>query len=236
MAFLTGQQALVLLSEFNISAYFDQMDPEREGEALETTVFGDTARTYIASDITDGMISVQGFADGVASAVNSILEPKVNVGGNVCTVAMSRAENDDCYLAKIIEQQFIQKASVAGVTRLTGVLKPEGPLDFGWLAHEPSAETGSGNGASKDGTAATTDGARANLHVAAYAGFGWVTIEIEDSADDASWTSIATFTTYSGVTSEQISIAGTIRRYVRAKWTLPGGVTSTTFTVAVARL
>jgi hypothetical protein len=73
---------------------------------------------------------------------------------------------------------------------------------------------------SVDNGAATTGGATAVLHitqsVVAMTANDW-TITIEDSADDTTFATIGTFTADgSAATAETISIAGTVRRYVRA--------------------
>lgn len=84
------------------------------------------------------------------------------------------------------------------------------------------------NGASLDGGAATAFGLQAYLHVFEVTGTS-VTITLEDSANNSSWTAIsgAAFTAATGKGAQRISIsnAATVRRYVRA-------VSSGTFTNA----
>lgn len=83
------------------------------------------------------------------------------------------------------------------------------------------------NGASLDGLAATAFGAQFYLHVTGLTGTD-VTVTIEDSADDASFATLATFTAATGAGWERIAIANnaTVRRYLRV-------VTTGTFTNAV---
>lgn len=80
---------------------------------------------------------------------------------------------------------------------------------------------------SVDNGAATTAGATAVLHITQSAGAmasnDWE-ITIEDSANDSDFSTIGTFTADgSEATAESISIAGTVRRYVRAVATKTDG-------------
>ena len=46
MAFIVGTQSIVLFNEFDLSAFFDKLDPNREGEALDSSTFGNTFKTF----------------------------------------------------------------------------------------------------------------------------------------------------------------------------------------------
>ena len=93
---------------------------------------------------------------------------------------------------------------------------------FGVVLHANGQETGTGNAASVDGLAATTNGGMAFLQVTA-AGGVWA-IAIQDSANDSTFATIATFTSNgSSITQEALAIAGTIRRYTRVLFTRTSG-------------
>lgn len=100
-------------------------------------------------------------------------------------------------------------------------------------------DTAATNGASLDGTAATTQGAQAWLHVFAFTGTD-VTISIEDSANDSAFAAV-TGLAFTQVTaapfSQRLATAAgaTLRRYVRAVSATSGGVTSVTYAVQVTR-
>jgi hypothetical protein len=100
-------------------------------------------------------------------------------------------------------------------------------------------DTGATNGTSLDGTAATTQGAQAWLHVYAFTGTD-VTISIEDSANNSAFAAV-TGLAFTQVTaapfSQRLATAAgaTLRRYVRAVTTTVGGVTSVTFAVQITR-
>lgn len=95
------------------------------------------------------------------------------------------------------------------------------------------------NGASNNDGAATNFGAQAYLQVFAFTGTD-VTIKIQDSADNLSFTDVAGFG-FAQVTSapqaQRIAIANnaTLRQYVRAVTATVGGFTSVTFAIQYSR-
>lgn len=95
-------------------------------------------------------------------------------------------------------------------------------------------DTEATNGTSIDTTASASFGGQAYLHVTAFTGTD-VTIKIQDSADNSSFTDVTSFTfgSITGVTSSRIALGSTdtIRRYVRVVTTTTGGFTSVTFAV-----
>ncbi len=92
-----------------------------------------------------------------------------------------------------------------------------------------------GNGTTVDDAAATIDGAVAHLHVTAVSASDTILVTIEDSANSSTWATIGTFTLALAATSQRITIAGTIRRYVRCVWDVTGTGISIPFAVALAR-
>ena len=93
-------------------------------------------------------------------------------------------------------------------------------LEWG-QALTPGIRTDSGatNGASHDYGAAigqTSFGAQAYLHVFSFTGTS-ATVTVEDSANDSTWATLATFATVTGQTSERIatSTTETVDRYLR---------------------
>lgn len=94
-------------------------------------------------------------------------------------------------------------------------------------------DTTATNGSSLDGGAQTTFGWQAYLHVTAFTGTS-VTISIQDSADNSSFSTIGSFTSVTAATFERIAVAGTVRRYVRVS-TTAGTFSSVTYAVNFIR-
>lgn len=100
-------------------------------------------------------------------------------------------------------------------------------------------DTGATNGTSIDTTASADFGAQAYLQAFAFTGTD-VTVKIQDSADNSSFTDVAglAFTQLTaGRTAERISIANTatVRRYVRAVTVTTGGFSSLAFAVVIVK-
>lgn len=101
-------------------------------------------------------------------------------------------------------------------------------------------DTTATNGASIDGTAATSFGFQAYLQVFSMAGTD-VTVKLQDSADNVSFADVASgaFTAITTTTpqTQRIAVGGTatLRRYVRAVTATTGGFTSLVFAAAVVR-
>ena len=98
--------------------------------------------------------------------------------------------------------------------------------------------TAASSSTSIDTAASASFGGQAYLHVFAFSGTD-VTIKIQDSADNASFSDVASFafTTVTGTTQERIAIGNTatIRRYVSVATTTSGGFTSVQFAVNVVK-
>jgi hypothetical protein len=99
-------------------------------------------------------------------------------------------------------------------------------------------DTAATNGSSIDTTASASFGGQAYLHVTAFSGTD-VTIKIQDSADNSSWSDVTSFTfgTITGTTSARIQLGATatVRRYLRAVTTTSAGFTSVSFAINVVK-
>jgi len=100
-------------------------------------------------------------------------------------------------------------------------------------------DTAATNGASIDTGGSLAFGAQAYLQVTAFTGTD-VTVKIQDSADNSSFTDVAglTFTQTTAAPGTQRIATGntaTIRRYLRAVTVTSGGLTSVTFAVTVVK-
>jgi hypothetical protein len=108
------------------------------------------------------------------------------------------------------------------------------------LTAQMRTDTVATNGASVDsGVVSTLFGLQAYLHVSAFTGTD-VTVKLQDSADNSSFTDIASAAFAQVTTAPQaqriaISNAATVRRYVRAVTVTTGGFTSCTFAVTFTR-
>jgi hypothetical protein len=99
-------------------------------------------------------------------------------------------------------------------------------------------DTEATDGTDVDGGASSAFGAQASLHAVSFAGTD-ATVEVEHSADGASWSTLMSFTQITGAAplAERISVSGStaVSRHVRATTVTTDGFTSLAFAVVLVR-
>jgi hypothetical protein len=106
------------------------------------------------------------------------------------------------------------------------------PFVWGRLLQPPVTHAAATAGPSIDDGVASADGLTAQLHLFAIDS-GAATIEIQHSADGASWSALGAFPAASSPVSERIAVAGTVQRYLRVAST--GTFSNAAFAVVVRR-
>lgn len=105
-----------------------------------------------------------------------------------------------------------------------------GQVDEGVILQAHTVETVDGNNASVDHGAATSTGGVGYLSVSQFAGLTGFLGFIEDSADNAAWATLIAFTNITGAPAAQrITVAGTVRRYLRFRRDVTGTGSVTPF-------
>lgn len=114
-----------------------------------------------------------------------------------------------------------------------------GVAGFGHSLHTVTTPvTATGDDTSLDGGSATSGGGVAHLHCTAVSGTGpTCDVVIEHSTNNTDWDTLAVFTQLEGnPAAERVVVpAGTVRRYLRASYTVAGSDPSYTIAVAFAR-
>ena len=231
MAFIPSTKSRLLLGDFALQSYTTDIALSAMTEMLDSTVLTDTAKQFIPGQDTStltlsGHHDVDEFTD-LASFKSATTTPFTYAPSGLAVAS-------EVALVNVIDTNFETSAPVAGVVDWSLGAQTTGRTDFGFSLADLAAITGDTNGTTHDGTAATSAGAVAHLHVTAFSGFSGVVVTIEDSANDSTWATIGTFTTVAGLTGERIEIAGTVRRYVRAVFDVTG-TGSVTAQVSYAR-
>ena len=246
--FIHGKDSGVLLDEFDLTSYFSSVDASKTTETAETTAFGSTSKSYIVG-LTDGTVSLSGMfsgdTDGSDEELSAILGAAttplltVNLGGaSIGNRAIVAKAHQTSYaisspVADIVTVTADFNASTDGTANLsyaiqTGVqLTAGGSVAFGSL----------GDLAGVNNSASTANGGMANLHVTANTLDDAVTIKVQDSADDATYADLITFSSVSAgaETSEQKAVTGTVAQYLRATASSSATSGAITFHVAFAR-
>ena len=234
MAFVAGRRAKVLIGEFDLSAFLNNASAARTADLADVSVFGDTDRDFLKT-MQAATVTLSGFIDTVAGATEPVLSSFLT---GTSTRAVSIFWDADAIGSPGIcgagwEGSYEDSAPVDGVQAIAANLTFTGQVDRAVSLHALGAETGTGSYTAVDGGASSSNGAVANLHVTAAGSSGTGTVVVQDSADNATFATIGTFSNFTAATSQTIYIAGTIRRYVRAN--LTSARNTQTFAVAFGR-
>lgn len=231
MAFRHGKATGVAVEGSDLTAYFSTADTTAEVAVPETTTFGNDSRTYIVGH-RDGSVALTGFWDGSANAVDEVLSGVLGTedGAHVFVQqGLAATVNPGDYsvtFAKCESTSYEVTTPVDGVVAVSFEAQADGGLYGGVGLHTIDGGTKLGdfvtNGqsldlSSHDNGASTANGYVAQLHVVLNGLDGNLVVTIEDSADNAVFATLDTFTTVGAgtTTAEQISGTGTVNRYVR---------------------
>ena len=234
MAFVAGRRAKVLIGEYDLSAFLNNVSAVRNADLADVSVFGDQDREFLKT-MQGASATLSGFIDTVAGASEPVLSSFLT---GTSTRAVSIFWDADAIGSPGIcgagwEGSYEDSAPVDGVQAIAANLAFTGRVDRAVSLHALGVETGTGAYTAVDGGAATTNGAVANLHVTAAGSSGTGTVLVQDSADNMSFLTIGTFSNFTAATSQTLEISGTIRRYVRAN--LSSARNTQTFAVAFGR-
>ena len=231
MSLVAAQKSRILAGDFSLSAKVSNVALAFNNSMLEVTTLADTAKAYVSGQNTstwafDGYYDELDHADGVAWP---------STGNPITYAPQGLTIGNEVWMASGLESSFEEQAPNAGVVGFKLAAQTDGPTTQGVALHDLGAETAGANYTSVNGSAATTGGAVAHLHVTAFSGFTNVVVTIEDSANNSTFATIGTFTTVTGATTQRLAIAGTVRQYTRAVLAVTGSG-SVTFAVALSRL
>lgn len=238
MAFVHGRNAVVLLGEYNLTGYCDNIDIPQSMDVAETTAFGNTAKTYIPG-LKDSSFSLGGLADYGANASDVVVQATIT-NANQTAKIFSMAPNgltrgNRVWLAQSFSTNYSQAVPVADVVKWTLDAQATGGVAGGVSLHDLTAVTGSADDPSVNNTASTANGIVAHLHVTAVTAVGGDTlnVDVSDSSDNITFVDKINFTQVTtAVTKERLTATGTINQYLRVEKT-KGGVGTPSWTIAV---
>lgn len=234
MAFVAGRRAKVLVGQYDLSAYLNNVSAARNADLADVSVFGDTDREFLKT-MQAATATLSGFIDTTAGTSEPVLS---SIFTGTSTTPVSIFWDADAIGSPGIcgagwEGSYEDSAPVDGVQAIAANLTFTGQVDRAVSLHALGAETGTGAYTSVDGGASSSNGAVANLHVTAGGASGAGTVVVQDSADNMTFATIITFSNFTAATSESKTVSGTVRRYVRAN--LTSARNTQTFAVAFGR-
>lgn len=235
MSFVASYNSRVLIGSYSFSAYVNDVQFPSSTAMLDVTTLANSAKTFIPGQVTS-TASLKGFLDPDTTSLGQYDQINTFTSTSPLTFApRGLAFGSELFMVNALRTNATTGAGVAGAVTFDLACQTALHTDFGVSLHDLTAETADGSSAAYDGGAASTTGGVAQIHVTAFSGLTSNAVIVEDSANGSSgWATIATFTSVTALTSERVTISGTIRRYVRATWDVTG-TGSTTFVVGLAR-
>lgn len=232
MPFVHGKGAGVWLNEFDFASDLTQYSFGKTRQLVNVTTFGNDDKVFLAG-LGEGQINVQGIWNPASDQTD---EEIVALDGSEVVVSASPtaagAIGDRVHMVNGELANYQPRAPHNDAVRFSASYTGDAGAYLGVVLHHDNQESSTGNFASVDGTAQTTDGATGFLHVTQFSGTD-ATITIEDSANDSTFGSLVAFSQVTGVDSEKVTASGTVERYVRIN--LAGTFTNLTFIVSFAR-
>jgi hypothetical protein len=237
--FRHGKNVLVFVDQYDFSTYFNDLTASSNVDTAETSAFGTSAKTYVLG-LMDGTISLSGMYESTtltgtdeyfASALAASAKVKVIValeGHSVGTRAVVMQADDTSYEVA---------GSLGDLVKTSIEFQSSQGVENGVILSSGSTITATGNGTSVDNAVATTNGGVAYLSVPLNTRNGTVTVKVQQSADNSTFTDLATFTVVSSSTktSDRVEVTGNVARYLRVNYTVAGSTGSATPTVAFSR-
>lgn len=223
-----GAYAKILVDEFDFSGDSNSVEGKVAAAELENTRFQATGQRFDPGLVSSTLSHAGYFSGPGAGELEQELHARLGSNAPVIVAALLGTQTPGCP-AYVSEsgwgQQLALALPVASLVTVTGSWPQAMGLQRG-VRLADGVVSATGGLASVDLGAAGADGGRAWLFVQAIVGS--VTdaeIDIESSADDASWDSEGTFTV-NAVGAQALALTGTIGRYVRVNVTTLGGATS----------
>lgn len=238
MPFRHGKNTVLFVNGADLTRYFNEASVSQSVETAETTAFGDDDKTYITG-LADGTMSGSGMFDGQAGAVDQILSSVIgSATADVITVGVDGATAGRVTLSMEARQTSYEvSAPVSDVVAANIEAQATGGVDRGIFLAARSVVTASGQGASQDNAAATSNGGVAYLHATVNTRDGASTFKVQHSTDNVSFVDLATFSSVSAsaTSGQRVAVTGTVYRYLRASHAPGGSSGSVTYSIAFAR-
>ena len=215
-------------SGLNVRLYVEGND--LSGDANSLTGFGYSQENYDTTTLdlsamsriigrVDSSVGVSAFFDSASthiSAVATANSGKLPAVDQDVLIALDSAIGSDCFAFVAKQSDYNVSGSTGSPITVDVNYEVNGNLpDFGkMLTAFTDTHSSASSNASLDNSASSASGGTAYLQVFSLAS-GTVVFKVEHSTNNASWSTLATFTGATGVTAERVAITGTINRYVR---------------------
>lgn len=237
--FRHGKSVKVYVDEFDFSSYFNDVSAATTVETAETSTFGSSAKEYIPG-LMDGTVSLSGLFEGTADTGTDDYFSTILGGSTKQKVIVAEEGHALGYRAVMLESDatsYEVSGAIADVVQASAEFQSTEGVEHGVILSSGAAVSATGNGTSVDNSASSANGGVGYVSVPANTRNGNVTIKIQQSADNSTFTDLITFTVVSSATktSERVEVTGTVARYLRVSYTVAGSTGSATPIVAFSR-
>ena len=234
MPFRHGKNTKVLVDQFDLSSYFNDVSLSASVETAETTTFGVSggAKTYV-SGLSDSTVTTSGLFDGAAGAVDEIIGNILSSDTDVnFTVAPDGGMTlgARCVSGQAIETKYDVTSPVSDVVSISCDFQVDAEASRAVILAPLSTVSATGTSTSVDNGAASTNGGSAILHVPTNTRNGTIIVKIQHSSDNTTFVDLVTFATVSTATATSqrvvVAVATTVNRYLRMSYTVAGSTGS----------
>jgi len=237
----TVNKARVMVDEFDISQFLQKMNPVRNRDFVPCEDLTSTSHEYTpalrgGSFMLDGMYRKK---DVIGTSLQDIFASLPNTQLIVTGYPDGRAVGQPAMLMYADVVKYNLDTPVADLVKVAiECTSQKWAVEEGVSLHDLVTDTATGNSASVDHGAATTNGGVGVLHVPAIVGAApSVVVKIQHSTNNSTWADLLTFTAAVAATKQRIEVAAgtTVNRWLREVHTFGGTTTSITHNVAFAR-
>jgi hypothetical protein len=235
MASVSSQTSRIFVGSIAWSQFTRSKSLSMDTAMLDTTTINDTDMQYIPGQ-NSGTVALDMLLDNSGAAGSQFITLNSWKAATQVVTLCFEGTTRGAPVWQIIADQanFTVNSGVSDVVSVSGSYNTDGVVGYGVVIDPLTAITADTNGTAVDNGAATSAGGIGQLHVTAFSGFTSNSVVLEHSTDNISFATLGTFTLTTGLTSERITVAGTVNRYVRVRDDVTG-TGSTTRIVSFAR-
>jgi len=236
--FAHGKNVNVFINEYDFSTYFNDVSATSTVETAEVSAFGSSAKEYIVG-LLDGTVSLSGMFDGTATGTDVVFSAVLGstTKQNVIVAPSGHSNGATAIVLEADDTSYEVSGAVADVVQTSAEFQSSDGVEHGKILSSGAAISATGNGTSVDNTAASTNGGVGFVSVPTNTRNGNITVKVQQSADNSTFTDLITFTVVTSTqkTFERVEVTGTVARYLRVNYTVAGSTGTATPVVAFAR-
>lgn len=236
--FAHGKNVNVFINQYDFSTYFNDVSASSMVETAEVSAFGSSAKEYIVG-LQDGTVSLSGMFDGTTTGTDTVFSSVLgsSTKQNVIVAPSGHSNGATAIVLEADDTSYEVSGAVADVVQTSAEFQSSDGVEHGKILSSGSAITATGSGTSVDNAASSANGGVGFVSVPTNTRNGNITVKVQQSADNSTFTDLITFTVVTSTqkTFQRVEVTGTVARYLRVNYTVAGSTGSATPVVAFAR-